>query len=30
MRQAIGYAIDRAAIVKALYTTTDIAPGACR
>jgi peptide/nickel transport system substrate-binding protein len=27
MRQAIGYGIDRAAIVKALYTTTDIAPG---
>jgi peptide/nickel transport system substrate-binding protein len=27
VRQAIGYGIDRAALVKALYTTTDIAPG---
>jgi peptide/nickel transport system substrate-binding protein len=27
MRQAIGYAIDRRAIVNALYTQTDIAPG---
>jgi peptide/nickel transport system substrate-binding protein len=27
MRQAIGYGIDRGGIVKALYTTTDIAPG---
>jgi peptide/nickel transport system substrate-binding protein len=27
MRQAIGYGLNRAAIVKALYTQTDIAPG---
>jgi peptide/nickel transport system substrate-binding protein len=27
MRQAIGYGIDRRAIVNALYTQTDIAPG---
>jgi ABC-type transport system substrate-binding protein len=27
MRQAIGYGINRPAIVKALYTQTDIAPG---
>jgi ABC-type transport system substrate-binding protein len=27
MRQAIGYGINRSAIVKALYTQTDIAPG---
>jgi len=27
VRQAIAFGIDRAALVKALYTTTDIAPG---
>jgi peptide/nickel transport system substrate-binding protein len=27
MRQAVGYGINRSGIVKALYTTTDIAPG---
>src|SRR5256886_13970341 len=27
VRQAIAYGIDRASLVKALYTTTDIAPG---
>jgi peptide/nickel transport system substrate-binding protein len=27
MRQAIGYGIDRQAVVQALYTKTDIAPG---
>jgi peptide/nickel transport system substrate-binding protein len=27
MRQAIGYGLNRASIVKALYTQTDIAPG---